>query len=192
MWQLFIDFISKICVPDAAALEAAQQVFTTVSIRKGAYFIREGEICTSMGFIGHGLCRSFYVNEKGEEVTRCFAKEGEMETSFQSFISGEPSRLSIIAMEDTTLLEINKRSLDELLDKYLFWNQFTRVLIAREYLKMTQQAEDSKTDSAIIKYRKILELEPDLLQRVPLHCIASYLGISSRHLTRMRKAVTLH
>lgn len=189
MWQLFKDFIDKICVPDAAAIEAAQHLFKTTTIRKGAFFIREGAVCTSLGFVGQGLFRSFYVDDKGEEVTRCFAKEGDMETSFQSFISGSPSTFSIVAMEDTQLLEIGKSSLDDLLDKYLFWNQFARILIEHEYMKMTRQADESRTDAAKTKYCKMLELQPDLLQRVPLHYIASYLGISSRHLTRMRKAI---
>lgn len=189
MWQTFTNFMTKLCVPDTEALDAAQQYFRTVHMPKGTYFVREGAVCTRLAFIYQGLFRSFYVNDKGVEVTYCFAREGGIGTSFESFISGRTSALSIVTMEDTVLLEINKSDLDKLLSKHLFWNQVSRVLTEQEYLKMTQHADESKTGTAWEKYRKLMAQQPDLLQRVPLHHIASYLGISGRHLTRMRTAI---
>jgi CRP-like cAMP-binding protein len=190
MWQAFTKFIVQFCAPDIAALEVGQQLFKTVHIPKGSYFIRTGEVGSKLGFIYQGLLRTFYVHDNGEEITYCFAMENAMEASFESFISEKPSALSIVAIEDTTLLVITKPDLNSLLDKYLFWNQVSRKLTEQEYLKMTQHADESKTTTAKTKYLNLLKQQPQLLQRVPLHYIASYLGISSRHLTRMRKAIT--
>ncbi|MNJ86408.1 Cyclic nucleotide-binding domain protein [compost metagenome] len=189
MWQNFTYIISQLCTPDEDALRAAQKLFKEELLPKGTYFVQEGKVCTRLAFVHKGLFRSFYVDEQGEEVTYCFAKEADIETSFESFISGEPSAISIIAMEEVEILVIEKEDLNSLLEKYLFWNRLSRMLTEKEYLKMTRHAAESKTGSARVKYLNLLEQHPGLLQRVPLHYIASYLGISSRHLTRMRKTV---
>lgn len=187
MWQQFTNIISQLCTPDEEALRSAQQLFREERLAKGAYFVREGKVCTRLAFVHKGLFRSFYINDKGEEVTYCFAREGDMETAFESFISSAPSAISIIAMEEVEILVIEKEDLNHLLEQYLFWNQLSRILTEKEYLKMTRHADESKTESARVKYQNLLEQHPGLLQRVPLHYIASYLGISSRHLTRLRK-----
>lgn len=187
MWQAFTRLISELCTPDNDAMQTAQPFFREVRLKKGTYFVREGEVCTQLAFISTGLFRSFYINDRGEEITYCFAKEGEMETSFESFLSSMPSSLSIVAMEDATLLVIEKEDLNSLLEHYLFWNKISRLLTEAEYLKMTRHAAESKTESAGVKYRNLMSQHPDLLQRVPLHYIASYIGISNRHLTRLRK-----
>lgn len=189
MWENFVNIISKLCIPDEEAVKMAQKFFKEEKLSKGTYFVREGEVCNKLAFVSTGLFRSFYINEKGEDVTYCFSKESDMETSFESFISSTPSSLSIIAMEESEFLVIEKDDLNKLLERYLFWNKLSRLLTEAEYLKMTRHAAEIKTESANIKYLNLLKQSPDLLQRVPLHYIASYLGISSRHLTRMRKMI---
>lgn len=192
MWSAFTGMISRWCTPDEAALAAARIHFKETRLPKGTYFIREGSVCTGLSFIYKGLLRSFYINDNGEEVTSCFSMEGNMETSFESFIAATPSALSIVAMEDTELLSIEKKDLNLLLEKYIFWNRLSRILTEQEYLKMTRHATANQTEPAQVKYCNILKEHPCLLQRVPLHYIASYLGISSRHLTRLRKSLTGH
>ncbi len=189
MWASFRNTLLQYSDVDDEALALSQSLFYERKLARGTYFVKDGEICTQLAFVHKGLFRSFYANDRGEEITYCFALEGDMETSFESFISSRPSALSIIAMEDSEVLMIDKEPLYELFDRHLFWSKLGRLLTEAEYLKMTRHASESKTETAQVKYLNILEQRPALIQRVPLHYIASYLGISSRHMTRMRRTL---
>lgn len=191
IWEAFREYISKSCNMDEAAFEFARPYFREKRLYKGDYFIREGQLCHQLAFIHKGIFRSFYTDEEGDEKTYCFCSNNDIETSFESFISGKPSSLSIIAMEDAELLWIEKKDLNHLFENYLFWSELGRILVEMEYLKMARHAAETKTETAQDKYLRLMKERPELLQRVPLHYIASYLGISSRHLTRMRKAASV-
>ncbi|WP_126972674.1 Crp/Fnr family transcriptional regulator [Gynurincola endophyticus] len=189
MWDSFKELIARFTTIDQHAFDSAKPYFHAEKLQKGAYFIRHGEICKQLAYIHQGLLRSFFVDEKGNEITYCFCTDNDIETSFKSFITHTPSELSIQALEDTTLLVIYQKDLQYLLDKFIFWNKISRLLTEKEYLKMEEHASQSKTDLAKEKYLRLLRERPQLLQKVPLYYIASYLGISNRHLTRLRKEI---
>lgn len=190
IWDAFRKNISKSCRINETAFAAARPYFREKRLQKGDYFIREGQSCHQLAFVYRGIFRSFYIDTGGNEKTYCFCADNDIETSFESFISGKPSFLSVIAMEEVELLAIDRKDLNYLFENYLFWSELGRILVEMEYLKMSRHAAEVKTETAQDKYLSLMKERPELLQRVPLHYIASYLGISSRHLSRMRKAVS--
>lgn len=189
MWTSFRKFIEQLSPVQNDEFEFARPFFREVQLPKGHFFIREGEICKQLAYLHKGILRSFYTNEKGEDVTYCFCTDHHLETSFKSFLLQQPSHISIQAMANSSLLIIEKEDLDRLFAGSLFWSTTGRLLTEREYLKMEEHASDIKAESAREKYLRLLHEHPVLLQKVPLQYIASYLGITSRHLTRLRKEI---
>lgn len=191
MWHSFKKLLSGFIIVDENAFDSANVFFKEHKLSKGDFFVREGNACNQLAYVYQGILRSFYINEKGEDITYCFCANNDMETSFKSFLLGEPSAISIQALEDTSLLVIDKNDLQHLFDTHLFWSEIGRLLTEQEYLKMELHASTIKNESAKEKYLRLIEERPMLLQKVPLHYIASYLGISNRHLTRLRKEILI-
>jgi CRP-like cAMP-binding protein len=187
MWNSFRQLIEQFAPIQEDDFEKARPFFKELRLAKGDFFIKEGEVSHRLGYLQQGILRSYYISEKGTDTTYCFCTDHHMECSFKSFLQQQPSRLSIQAMEEATLLVIEKNDLNKLFANSLFWSNVGRVLTEYEYLKMELHASEIKTENAKEKYLRLQKEHPVLIRKVPLHYIASYLGITGRHLTRLRK-----
>ncbi|RAV99634.1 Crp/Fnr family transcriptional regulator [Pseudochryseolinea flava] len=162
------------------------QYFHERRLTKGEHFIEAGEVCKQLAFVNSGMLRTYFVDDNAEEVTYCFCTENHFETSFKSFIQQKPSTLSIQSLEDTNLLVINFQDLQQLYWKSKTWERIGRVFSEKEYLKMEEHASNVKNETASAKYLRLMTDHPQIIQKAPLNYIASYLGITPRHLSRLR------
>ena len=172
----------------AAVFEEVKPYIKTKQYAAGDYFLREGKVCQHIGFIEKGLFRLYYLND-GKEVTNCFCKENTITCSYRSLITQQPSDVAIQAVEDTRLLTISNDSLQELYKKNLFWQQVGRLAGEAEYITIDCHNRFLNDLSATERYKQVLEKEADLLQRVPLNYLASYLQITPETLSRIRKKI---
>ena len=170
------------------AYEAVLPHLTIKNISAGDYFLQEGRICKHIAFIEKGLLRLFYLND-GKEITNCFCKENTISTSYSSLITQKESEFSIQAIEDCTLIVLPYISLQELYGKHLFWQQVGRLAAENEFIITENYSRFLRALSATERYQQILENESDLLQRVPLNYLATYLQITPETLSRIRKKI---
>ena len=133
--------------------------------------------------------RAFYINDNGEETTSCFCTENNLTTSYKSFILQQPSRLFLQAIEETDLLVISYDNLQQLYRKSAVWQTVGRAVAEREYIVMEQYASVLNTESAREKYLRLLSEQPAVLQKANVEDIASYLGVTRRTLSRIRKEI---
>ncbi len=157
-------------------------------IKAGDYFLRQGKISKSIAFIEEGLLRLYYLND-GKEVTNCFCKENTITCSYSSLITQTESEIAIQTIEDSKLLILPYDSLQELYKKGLFWQQVGRLAAENEFITTECHTRFLKDLSATERYLQILEEEPDLLNRVPLNYLASYLQVAPETLSRIRKKI---
>lgn len=158
------------------------------NINPGDYFLQQGKICKDIAFIEKGLLRIYYLNE-GKEVITCFCKENSLTCSYKSLITNTPSDTSIQAIEPCQLIVFSYDSLKRLYEKELFWQQVGRLASENEFIN-TECHNRFLTDlTATERYQQILENDLDLLQRVPLNHLASYLQIAPETLSRIRKKI---
>ncbi len=158
------------------------------NIEAGSYFLNHGKISRSLGFIEKGLFRLFYLND-GKEVTHCFCRENSITTSYRSFIKQEKSDIAIQAIEDSTLLVISYESIQKLYNSSIFWQQLGRIASENEYLITDTHNRMLNDLSATERYLQILENDEELLQRVPLNYLASFLQIAPETLSRIRNKI---
>ncbi len=182
-------FVSKLkqygYIPDEIAKELDSKV-QTISKKKGSYIIKEGQIVTSFFVIEKGLIRSFYKKQE-QEITIWFGYEGLPFAASPSTFSNKPSRETIQCLEDCIFQYIPGKELEELYQKYNDVNTVGRKLI-EEYCDMLIERNYSfQTKSAEDRYKDLIKYEPEIIKRVPLGYIASYLGISQETLSRVRK-----
>ncbi len=159
------------------------------TVAPGEYFLQHRRICRHIAFVEAGLLRLYYLND-GKEVTNCFCKENTITTSYSSLITQKESDFAIQAIEPTKLIVLPYDSLQKLYQLNLFWQQVGRIAAENEYIN-TECHNRMLTDlSATERYLQVLEEDPELLQRVPLTYLASYLQIAPETLSRIRKKIT--
>jgi CRP-like cAMP-binding protein len=157
-------------------------------IKKKTIILSEGSICKEVFFINKGLLRIFFVDNNGEEKTFHFALEKTFATDYKSFLKEIPSNYSIQAMEDTQVLVM---SLDMILGGYKMLTNGEKLgrLLAEDYFFMfNDKIQAMYTQTPLERYNDLTSSFPKIFQRVPQHLIASYLNISSVHLSRLINA----
>jgi CRP-like cAMP-binding protein len=158
------------------------------NIPKNEHFIRAGDTTKKVGFIISGLIR-FYHLKDGDEYNIIFKKEFEMASSFESIILNQPSTYSFEALEDTQMMVYDYNEMEELFSKNHQLERFGRHFIQQELAQAIKIYEGHLFFSPEERYLKFIEKYPDLMNRVPLKHLSSFLGITPVSLSRIRKRV---
>ncbi len=164
--------------------------FSEQKLQKGDFFVKQDKVCRNIAFILKGTLKVYYINEKAEKTTSCFCTENNLTTSYKSFILQQPSNLILQAVEDTQLLVIDYESLQKLYSKSIIWQTIGRAVAEREYIVMEQYASILNNETAKEKYLRLMKEQPTVLQKAKIEDIASYLGVTRRTLSRIRKELT--
>lgn len=160
-----------------------------ITVDKRTSLLRETEISDAIYFIVKGAIRIFYLDRQGEETNTWFLFENQLAISVYSFFTGQPSFENIETLEDCTLIVLKKTKLDWLYENYVEFNIVGRKLTELYYMRNEAQANMLRRLGAKERYLHILKQQPQLLQRVSLGQLSSYLGISAETLSRVRKQV---
>ncbi|MGN6415970.1 MAG: Crp/Fnr family transcriptional regulator [Pseudobacter sp.] len=155
-------------------------------LRKRQYFLQPGDIMRFECFVTEGCLRQYYVDEKGQEHSMMFAFEDWWTGDMYSFLSGQPSKYHLEAIEDTTLLLIERSQLEQLYDQIPQLNRFYRILLQNAYIVMSERINQSLSMAAEERYQAFQQRYPHFEQRLSLKHIASYLGITPESLSRIR------
>lgn len=154
---------------------------------KNSYFLQEGQICSSVAFVNHGLLIYFKLQVNGKETTTDFAFPGDWVTENRSRLNNTPSFINIKAIEDSELLIISNENLTRCYNLIPKLERVGRLLMEQAFVKIAQNSIDLQTLSATERYEKMLREYPQVFQKVPLYHIANYLGIAPKSLSRIRK-----
>lgn len=171
-------------------VETFLELFELRKVNKNDYFIREGEKCKEVALIKSGIFRSFYLSDDGKDMTYCFRFPNTMMAAYSSFISGSLSRENMQAITDAELFVVKKEKLDKMIQDNLNWTKFLKIIAEQEYLELENRFFQLQRDSASQRYVSLFENYPDYIQNIPLQYLASYLGITQRHLSRIRKEIS--
>ncbi len=166
-------------------LNEAGTCFKTETLKKGDFFSKAGRISDRMGFVKSGLLRSFYTI-KGKETTTFFQIQGSIAVALPSFLKMKPAIENIQALETTELIIITRKDLQKLYNENWKWQQVGRIFIEQYYIKMEERTVALQSQSAQELYDSFLIEFPELIKKVPLYYIASFLGISPETLSRIR------
>lgn len=184
-------FLAQFNLFTEAEMEEAILLFSRRTLKKGSYFVEEGNKCSEVAFIEKGVFRSFYMAPNGNEMTYCFRFPGDMMAAYSAFITGKGSVEYIQALSDAELLVIPKDQIDILLTKSPAWIHFLKIIAEQQYLELEGRVFQLQRDSANDRYQNLIEEQPEYVRQISVQHLASYLGITQRHLSRIRKAVVL-
>ena len=187
MQDLLFDFISKYVSLTEEEKNAIVSLDIFRSVKKGTILLKAGQKTKESYFVLKGCIRSYYVVDS-EEKTTAFYTEMEALTP-PCVISKTPSEYYISCIEDTILLVSNSDMEAEINSKFPKFEMMCRKLSEELLAKQRIDFDAFKTSSPEQRYLNLLEKRPDLIQRVPQHQIASYLGIKPQSLSRLRARI---
>lgn len=187
MQDILFDFISKYI----SLTEEEKNVLLSLdlfhSVKKGTIVLKEGQLTQESFFVLKGCIRVYYIKE-GEEKTTAFYTEMEGVTP-PCVLSKTPSEYYISCIEDTILTISNSGMEVEVNSKFPKFEIMCRILSEQLLAKQRIDFDAFKTSSPEQRYLNLLETRPDLIQRVPQHQLASYLGIKPQSLSRLRARI---
>ncbi|EDY83219.1 cyclic nucleotide-binding domain protein [Verrucomicrobiia bacterium DG1235] len=163
----------------------------TRSIPRSENLVPFGSTTQSLYFVCSGLFRSFTVSADGKEYNKHFFPENTFPASIRTLLTGEPSAFALQALEDSTVIEIDHRAYRKLLRDHddLKWYHIQYLeknwVLDKEPIEVALAIDDART-----RYLRFIEANPGLASRIPLHHIASRIGVTPTQLSRIRKSLT--
>lgn len=170
-------------------LDQVDDLISFRKLKKGEILLKENQVCNEIYFIKKGILRSYFFNHQGDEITNCFAFESEFMASFSSFITQKPAEENIQALVDTELQIISRENLEKLYKFGKHWQEIGRKLTEMEYVTLQKRMISFQKLSGAQRYEELYQNHQKYLQLIPLQYLASYLGVTPRHLSRIRKAI---
>ena len=161
------------------------------TIKKKHYFAESGKVCDKVGFVITGAVRYYYIKD-GEELTGYFGFENEFVSSYKSYLTGLPGFTYIQALEDTLLVTFTRKNMELMLANPMLAYKMERFgrLVAEYYLICYEDRVTSFiTQTPEERYLHLLNTGKEILQRIPQHYIAHFLGITPVSLSRIRRRV---
>lgn len=172
-----IENIGKFSAPE---LLRFSEILIPASFKKGAYLLKEKQVCDLVYFINKGSFRHFVTLDDGSEIILDLSVENDWLVDYDSLTSQKPSKNAIQSFEDSEVFSVNIQSFHHLV---LTNPTFFQLMRLWEFLQTPYQSNALSPDE---KYSQLIINRPAIIQKFPLKYIASYLGITPETLSRIR------
>lgn len=187
MYEIFFQSLKSKVAFSEEELAIVKTHLTPKKLRRKQYLLQEGDVCKFIAFVEKGALRSYSIDEKGVERIIQFALEGWTISDLYSFLTGEQATYNIDALEDSELVLISKSAHEDLLKTLPKYETWMRIQITGAYIAMQRRLTSIISLSLEERYAAFASLYPHIIQRVPQHMIASYMGLTPETLSRVRK-----
>jgi len=194
MFQKYKDFIKQYISFNSFEWKLFESRLQIKEFQKGDTILYQGDICTDLYFLNHGLARAFIIDEDGRDFTwSIFFNDANSSmtnlfvTDYDSFLHQKASNLSIEALENTQLISVSYENTQFLYNQLKKGERFGRLMSEAAYTHVHKKIMDMQTKNANERFEEFMERTPYLLTKVPQYHIATHLGITPQHLSRLKK-----
>jgi CRP-like cAMP-binding protein len=184
-----IEYILQFGSLNQQQIDLISKKATELELRKDEYFSEAGKVAQQVGFVLDGIIRVCYYNNKGEEITKYFIDENNLVVDIESFDNDICSNAYVQAITDCRLLVFSKNDWRELLDTIVGWDAIVHKIISKALRQKVERRSPLVSEDATTRYLMFLKIYPNVINRVPLSYVASYLGITQSSLSRIRKNI---
>lgn len=159
------------------------------TIAKHDLFVKEGQIAHDMAIVHKGAFRMYFTYREREQ-TGHFMFEGQWLGDYESFLTQQPAANNVQALEDSEVLCLSYNKMQELYNMGARYERFGRLIAEYVYLVTMNSYKSLLLKTAEERYIDLLNTQPQILERLPQHYIASYLGIQAPSLSRIRNKLS--
>ncbi len=171
-------------------LDVLESLLVPIKYGKGEKILQEGEICRSISYIERGLIRQFYF-KNGKEVTEHLGVDHSIFMCIESLFKEEPTRLQVEALEPTLVYALPKARLEAAAMRNVNIQMLYRKILEESLIQSQIHADLVRFESAPNRYKRLCDLNPQVVLRAPLTYIANYLQMTPETLSRIRSGVLI-
>lgn len=173
---------------ELAALEACLSVR---QVQKGDFLVKAGLVCRHVSFISKGVARLYYTVD-GKDISVGFAGAGEYTSEYESFLTRRPAMQNVGALTDMEVIDLGYDDMQRLYTQYPAFQEFGRKIAEMLFILLNRRNTAFLASSPEDRYRNMIADNPRLLQQVPQYMLASFIGVTPEHLSRIRKKMSSH
>lgn len=186
--QLLEEVFRKMTGMDEQAFALSLPYWQLKEYKKGEFYNEYKNVCKHLGFVISGIFRTYYVHEEtGEEKNMLFYTENQIVSALKSFLTQKPCNYYTECVVDSRILYIHINDLQRLYEQSHQWERFGRFVAELAFNMVMDNTESFLFKTPEQRYMELVDLHPDIFNRIPLYHIASYLGIQGPSLSRIRK-----
>ena len=171
-------------------LDVLEDLLVPVKYGKGERILSEGEVCTGISYIEKGLVRQYYI-KNGKEVTEHLGVDHSIFMCIESLFKAEPSHLQVEALEPTLVYILPKAKLEAAAMRNVNIQMLYRKILEESLIQSQVHADLMRFETAPNKYKRLCEMNPQVVLRAPLTYIANYLQMTPETLSRIRSNVLM-
>jgi CRP-like cAMP-binding protein len=164
--------------------------FKEVKIKKRQFIVQPNFVASHRNYVVHGALRSYIVADEGQEHTIAFAIDDWWITDYNSYIFQKPATMFVVALEDSVLMQIDYEKEKELKATHQKFETFFRTIAERGLAYYQRRLISNLTQSAEERYEEFELKYPLISQRVPQYALASFLGMTTEYLSKLRNQRT--
>lgn len=161
-------------------------------LKKKEHFLNAGDISHAVGYVNKGCLRRYTIDDHMKEVILNFALEDYWVGDLESLVFQKPTIFYVQALEDCELLLLSRKNFMKVNEEIPKFKIFHDKKVQRNHYYALKRLTLTKSATPEEKYLLLMKEQPQLFQRIPLHFIASFLGIEPESLSRLRKRIVIH
>jgi CRP-like cAMP-binding protein len=170
-------------------LDALEECLLIRTIHKGDFLVKAGQVCQYVSFINKGLTR-FYYTVEGKDISIGFVGEGGYTSEYESFLTRTPAVQNIGALTEVEVVDLSYEDMQMLYRKFPAFQEFGRKIAESLFIMLNQRNTALLALSPEDRYRNMIAHDFQLLQQVPQYMLASFIGVTPEHLSRIRKKIS--
>ncbi|WP_299245622.1 Crp/Fnr family transcriptional regulator [uncultured Aquimarina sp.] len=187
-YQQYLDSYLKICPQlKKDELNFIRDNLSITQLEKRQFYLKSGQIQKEMSFVHQGLLKSYYIDKQGKKVTISFIDENFYAADYPSFIQQKPSKYYIETIEPTIMVNLSYAAMQKAYKNYKNFENYGRLIAEQILLKKQDRIESFLFENAEERYIRFIKKNQDILPRISVSDLSSYLGIERQSLTRIRK-----
>jgi CRP-like cAMP-binding protein len=180
------DYINKFVSLTDDEAEEFSNAFKEVKIKKRQFIVQPNFIAKHRNYVLKGAFRAYVVADEGHDHTITFAIDDWWITDYNSYIFQQPASMFVVAMEDSIILQLDFDKEQELKSSNHKFETFFRMVAERGLAFQQRRVVSNLTQTAEERYETFLNKYPQIVQRFPQYALASYLGMTTEFLSRIR------
>ncbi len=181
-----IDFFEKFIALTEEDRVKITSSFKEVKVKKRQFIVQPNFVATHRNYVVHGAFRSYVVADEGQEHTIAFAIDDWWITDYNSYIFQKPATMFVVALEDSTIMQIDYEKEKELKASHQKFETFFRTIAERGLAFYQRRLISNLTQTAEERYNEFESKYPLVSQRVPQYALASFLGMTTEYLSKLR------
>jgi CRP-like cAMP-binding protein len=188
--QPFINQITSRVELSHDEVQTFMSCFTIKKVKKRQFIIQPDYVAKHRNYVLDGAFRAYVVADEGQDHTITFAIEDWWITDYNSYIFQQPATMFVVAIEDSIILQIDYEKEQELKRQNHKFETFFRMIAEYGLASQQRRIISNLTETAEERYENFVSKYPLIVQRVPQYALASYLGMTTEFLSRIRNKKT--